>query len=121
MAARAHVTACTACHATGAGAGRTGRGGVADLVLAADDGAVGQLGAERDALLGADGRQHEGALRDARNAREQEDGRLQRAEEQARAREEEVACAARPSSRANPDPARVPLLHCTLASRLLPC
>lgn len=75
---------------------RTGRGGVADLVLAADDAAVGQLGAERDALLGADGRQHEGALRDARDAREQEDGRLQRAEEQARAREEEVACAQRP-------------------------
>ena len=69
----------------------TWRGRVADLVLAADDGPVGELRAERDALLSADGGQHEGALRDARDAAKQEDGRLQRAEEQARARKEEVA------------------------------
>lgn len=59
----------------------TWRRGVADLILPPDDGAIGHFGAERDALLCADGGQHQGAFGDARHAAEQEDGCLQRAEE----------------------------------------
>ena len=70
----------------------TWRRGVADLILPPDDGAIGHLGAERDALLRTDGGQHQGAFGDARHAAEQEDGRLQRAEEKACPGKEEVAC-----------------------------
>lgn len=52
-----------------------------------------QLGPQRDALLCADGGQHQRALRDARHPGEQEDGGFQGVEEDARPREEEVACA----------------------------
>lgn len=55
----------------------TWRSRVADLVLAPDDSRIGQFGAQRDALLRADGWQHQGALGDARDAAEQKDGRLQ--------------------------------------------
>lgn len=51
-----------------------------------------QLGTQGDDPLSADGGQHGGAVGDARHAREQKDGRLQRSQEQARARKEEVAC-----------------------------
>ena len=65
---------------------------MADLVLATDNCAVGHLSAQGDALLCADGWKHQRALRDARHAAEQEDGCLQRPEEQARPRKEEVPC-----------------------------
>lgn len=68
------------------------RGGrVGDGVLAADDAAVRQLRAQHDALLGADGRQHNAALRYARHAAEHEDGRLQRPQKDAGSREKKVA------------------------------
>lgn len=65
---------------------------MADLVLAADDCAIGHLSAQGDALLRADGWKHQRALRDARHAAEQEDGCLQGPEEQARPRKEEIPC-----------------------------
>ncbi len=51
-----------------------------------------QLSAKGDDVLGADGGQHGGALGDAGHPGEQEDGRLQRSQEQPRPRKEEVAC-----------------------------
>ena len=84
---------------------------MADLVLPPDDSGVGQFGAQRDALLRADGRQYQGPLRDARNAAEQKDGRLQRAEEQPRSGKEEVACMDMP---AQPGPRATQAQRCAV-------
>lgn len=70
----------------------TWRGGVADLVLAANDGPVGHFSAQGDALLCTDGWQHKGAFRDPCHPAEKEDRGFQGPEEEPRAREEEVAC-----------------------------
>ena len=66
--------------------------GMRDLVLPPDDGAIDQLRSQRDAALRPDHRQHQAALRDAGHPAEQEDGRLERPEEQPGTGEEEVSC-----------------------------
>ena len=67
--------------------------GSAVSLLAAHESAVRELSAEDDDLvrLGAERGQNLGLARDATHAREEEDRRVERVEEDARAREKEVA------------------------------